>query len=142
MQDIGLGAGLAAMAFWGFIAAAAVAGIWDGVRKREAQHETLRRFVESGQPIDEKVMNKLLMLNKDGRSRFDRDFKLAALWIMPVSAGLAVFGLILGTKLPHAQTPLLGVAALLACLGIGFWLASNVASRWYKSDDDSTNGQI
>jgi hypothetical protein len=33
MDHIGLGAGLAALAFWGFIAAVSVAGIWDGVRK-------------------------------------------------------------------------------------------------------------
>ncbi len=36
----GLGAGLSALAFWGFIAAVVVAGIWYSVRERQAQYET------------------------------------------------------------------------------------------------------
>ena len=48
MQSFSLGAGLAALAFWGFIASVVVAGIWYDIRKRDAQHETVRRIVESG----------------------------------------------------------------------------------------------
>ena len=103
MDHIGLGAGLAALAFWGFIAAVSVAGIWDGVRKREAQHETLRRLAESGQPIDKEVMDKLLMLNSGRYKRYDVDFKVTALWILPVSVGLAVMALVLGTHVPDAK---------------------------------------
>ena len=44
----GLGAGLAAPAFWGFIAAVVGGGIWYAVREKEAQHETLRRMIDSG----------------------------------------------------------------------------------------------
>ena len=58
MQDFGLGAGLAALAFWGFISSVVVAGIWYAVREREAQHETVRRLVESGQSIDSELMDK------------------------------------------------------------------------------------
>ena len=50
MEGISVSEGLAALGFWTFIAAIIVAGIWDGIRKREAQHETLRRMIESGQP--------------------------------------------------------------------------------------------
>ena len=48
----GFGAGLAALAFWGFIAAIVVAGIWDGAKKREAQHETLRRMLIAGGTLE------------------------------------------------------------------------------------------
>jgi drug/metabolite transporter (DMT)-like permease len=125
MQSIGIGAGLAAMAFWGFIATAVVAGVWDGIRKREARHETIRRLVESGQPIDKEMMEKLL------------------LWILPVAVGVAVLGEILGYQVPQARLPILGAAALLACLGIGYFLASKVVKRWYHEDDadlDQLNG--
>ena len=44
MEGISVSEGLAALGFWTFIAAIIVAGIWDGIRKREAQHETLRRY--------------------------------------------------------------------------------------------------
>lgn len=139
--DLGLGAGLAAIAFWLFLALVSVAAIWDGVRKREARHETLRRLAESGQPIDEKVMEKMLMLKAGGSKRYDRDFKLTALWILPVAVGMAFFGFIMGSYHPEAFGPLLGVSALLACLGIGFLIASKVTASWYKEETDSVFDQ-
>ena len=142
MDHIGLGAGLAALAFWGFVAAVSVAGIWDGVRKREAQHETLRRLAESGQPIDKEVMDKLLMLNSGRYKRYDVDFKVTALWILPVAVGLAVMALVLGMHVPDAKMPILGASALLACLGLGFLLASSIAKRWNTGDDDSDRDQL
>jgi hypothetical protein len=134
MVEIGLGAGLAALAFWVFIAAVSVASIWDGIRKREAKHETVRRVIESGQPIDQELMDKLLLQNI-GRERSDRDFKIAGMWILPVSVGMAVFGLIMGSSYPQSQAPLLGVSALLACLGIGFLVAAKIVDRWYVDKD-------
>ncbi len=128
-----LGAGLVALAFWGFIAAVAVAGIWDGIRKRDAQHETVRHLLESGQQTGQATLEKLLSLSGGGNKHPDRDFKITALWILPVAPGLALLGLILGAE---AQAPLLGVAVLVACLGIGFLLAGKIAERWIPSDTD------
>ena len=83
MQDIGLGAGLATLAFWGFIATAVVAGMWDSIRKREAKHETVRRLVESGQKIDTDLMDKLVTLTDGKSERPDRVFFITGLWILP-----------------------------------------------------------
>lgn len=74
MEDLGLGAGLAALAFWGFIAVAVLAAVWDGIRKRDAQHETMRRLIESGQPIDQKMMKKLSLVSDSGEARHDQAF--------------------------------------------------------------------
>ena len=52
MESIGVGAGLGAIGFWVFVAIVVVAGIWNGICKREAQHETLRRMVDSGRAIE------------------------------------------------------------------------------------------
>ena len=49
--------GLAAFGFWMFIGAATVAGIWDGVRKLYAEHETLRRLSESGKKTDQAMVD-------------------------------------------------------------------------------------
>ncbi len=144
--DLGLGAGLAALAFWGFLAAVVVAGIvagiWDSIRKREAQHETIRRLIESGQPIDSELVDKILSLGDGGNKRLDRDFRITALWVLPVAPGLAIFGLILGYSEPDAVAPLLGVSALVACLGIGFLVAAKIAERWYAADTDSAPKQL
>ena len=134
MQGFSLGAGLAALAFWGFLAAVVVAGIWYDVRKREAQQETVRRLLESGQPIDDSLMDKLFSLGGGKRDRLDRDFKLVALIMLPTAVGLALLGLVLGLQDIGAKLPLLGVAALVACIGLGFLWASRLAASWYKED--------
>ena len=72
--------GIASLGFWAFLAACVVGGIWDGVRKREEQHETLRRLVESGKPIDEALVDRVLGNDK----RPDRDLKVAGLIVMPL----------------------------------------------------------
>jgi hypothetical protein len=137
MQDLGLGAGLASLAFWGFIATAVVAGIWDGIRKREAKHETVRRLLESGQNIDSELMDKLITLTDGKSERPDRVFFITGLWILPVAAGLAVFGLVMGNFYPQTYAPLLGVSAMLAVLGLGFLVASKIVGRWYVDKDSS-----
>lgn len=135
MEFSGIGAGLAALAFWGFVAAVVVAGIWYDIRKREAQHETVRRLIESGQPIDQELMEKLSLVADGGDKRHDQDFRLTGLWLLPIAVGLAVFGLILGTQNSEALAPLLGVSAMLACMGIGFLIAAKIAGRWYVNSD-------
>lgn len=132
MEELGLGVGLAALAFWGFVAAVSVAGIWNGIRKRDAQHETIRRLVESGQPLDQQLMEKLSLTSDQPDSHPDQDFYITALWLLPVSVGLFFFALILGAAVPDAKAPLLGVSALTACLGIGWLIAAKIAARWYK----------
>lgn len=136
-------AGLVAVAFWTFLAAVIVAGtlanVWDGIRKRETQHETVRRLIESGQPIDQLAVDKLLSLSEAGNKRHDQDFKLAGLWLLPVAPGLAIFALFLPVQ---AQTALLGVAAMLLCMAAGFLLAGKIAGRWYEQEDDSGLDQL
>jgi RNA polymerase sigma-70 factor (ECF subfamily) len=68
----GLGAGLAAMSFWLFIAAVVVGGIWYAIREKEAQHETLRRMIDSGKDLDEETISRVFKEN----SRPDRDLKI------------------------------------------------------------------
>ena len=142
MQSFTLGAGLAALAFWGFIASVVVAGIWFDIRKREAQHETVRRIVESGKPIDEELMDKLLSLGSGKTDRLDRTFKITGLIMLPAAVGLAIFGMILGTQYPQTQLPLLGASALVGCIGVGFLVTANIARRWYVADNESSSNLI
>lgn len=136
-------AGLMAVAFWTFLAAVIVAGtlanVWDGIRKRETQHETVRRLIESGQTIDQVAVDKLLSISEAGSKRHDQDFKITGLWILPVAPGLAIFSFFLP---PEAQTPLLGVAAMLLCMAVGFLGAGKIAERWYQKADDSALEQL
>ena len=142
MQSFTLGAGLAALAFWGFIAAVVVSGVWFDIRKREAQHETVRRIIESGKPIDDELMDKLLSLGSDKSERLDRGFKITGFIMLPASVGLALFGLILGTQFPDAELPLLGAAALVGTIGLGFLVLAQIVKRWYLADKESSTSVI
>jgi hypothetical protein len=131
MQGFSLGAGLAAFAFWIFIASIVVAGIWYDIRKRDAQHETARWLIDSGQPVDKAVLDRLLATGTSS-DRLDRTFKVTAWIMLPIAIGLAMFGFILGVQVPEAKYPLLGAAVLTACIGIGFLVAAGFARRWYQ----------
>ncbi len=132
-----VGAGLAAIAFWGFIGMCVIGGIWDNIKKRETKHETLRRLVESGQPINDELLTQLDMLSKDGPERFDRGLIITALWVLPVSVGLAAFAYVLGFVNDQAQVALFGVSALLAVMGIGCIIGGKAIAHWYEDENKS-----
>ncbi len=140
MENIGLGAGLGALAFWLFVAAAVVSGVWDSIRKRETEHETLRRAIESGKELDEEMINRLMAMGS-GSNRPDRDFKITALWILPISPGLVVLAYALRQISEDAFFPIVGAAGLLLCLAAGFWVAGMIASRWHQEDEQPISGQ-
>jgi hypothetical protein len=140
MELSGIGAGLAAFAFWGFLAAVVVAGIWYDVKKRQTQQETVLRLMESGRSLEPELLDRIVSLFDAQEKRPDREFKVAALWILPVAPGLFLLGLILGAAVPEARAPLLGASALVACLGVGFWFASRVAASWYGNREDGLGG--
>ena len=84
----GLGAGLVALAFWGFIASVVVAGIWYGIRERQAQHETLRHMIDSGKPVDKALMDKVL----GGDRQVHRDLRIGGLIVLCAAPGMALLG--------------------------------------------------
>ena len=73
-----IGTGLGALAFWGFLGAVVVAGIWYDLRRRQAQQETLREIVRSGGALDPAVIDKLLAHRDDNGEETARDLKIAA----------------------------------------------------------------
>lgn len=127
--------GLAAFGFWMFIAAAAVAGIWDGVRKREAEHETLRRMIESGKEPDAALVDKLLGHKKEP----ERDLKVGGIITFSVAPGLALLGWFISLKQPAALLPLIGVACLVGCIGVGLLVASAFLKRSRREDLTDSN---
>ena len=127
--------GLAALGFWLFVAAAAVGGIWDGVRKREAQHETLRRIIESGKTPDQQLMDKLLGTNKNP----ERDLKVAGLIVSFVAPGLAIMGWLIGRQDAEAFLPIVGAACLVGFVGIGLLVAANYMERSGRKDSSGSD---
>jgi hypothetical protein len=134
--------GLAALGFWLFVGAAVVSGVWEDIRKREAEHETLRRLVESGRPIDRATMDKLLGTGR----QTDRELRVAALILRYISPGLLVMGIMLSFIAREALFPLLGAAAITGLLSIGLMTAANYVQRealldQYRNEDEDGAGQ-
>lgn len=121
----GLGAGLGQLAFWGFIASVVVGGIWYSAREKEAQHETLRRMIESGKPIDQELMDKVLGGTKDTA----RDLRIGGMITLAVAPGLAVMGWFISMIEETALYPLLGIAILVGFVGIGLLVAAKSTER-------------
>ncbi|MEM7096659.1 MAG: hypothetical protein AAF541_00255 [Pseudomonadota bacterium] len=132
MEGLGTGAGLAALGFWTFVGTAVVAGVWDSIRKRDAQHETLRRMIESGQPIDHELANKLLSLSA-ADDDLPEQLRVAAYIMWAISPGLIILGAVLSLLATEIFTILLGVAALVATLGGGFFVASRSIEKYQNN---------
>jgi ABC-type antimicrobial peptide transport system permease subunit len=133
MENLGTGAGLGALGFWLFIASVIAVGVWYDIRRREAQHETLRRIIESGQPIDETLVDKILSLTS-GNRELARDLWVSGLIMLCIAPGLVILGWALSVAVkPTLLIILLGVAALVAFIAAGLLIASRVARRWQDS---------
>lgn len=126
-------AGLAALGFWLFLAAVVVAGIWFDARKREAQQETLRRVVESGQQLDVAVIDRLLAAS-GGSNRPDRDLKVAGVITMFIAPGLLVLGWFLERYNDKMLNVMTGVGSLVLLVGVGLYVAGKMAERWQRQD--------
>jgi len=129
----GLAAGLSALAFWGFIAAVVVGGIWYSVRERQAQYATLRHIIDSGKPVDERLVDRIL----GGNRRPDQGLKIAGLIVIFAAPGLAVLGWLIGQVARQWLLPLLGVAGLAGFVGIGLLVAARVIERARREEDSA-----
>lgn len=123
MGGMTIGDGLAAIAFWGFVGAVVLAGIWYSASGRQAQHETLRRMIDSGQPADRELAERLLSHSADDGRHHERWMRAAGVIVLCAAPGLAVMGLLIRQIAAWAFYPLVGAAVLTACIGVGLLLA-------------------
>lgn len=128
MPTMSVGAGLAVLGFWLFIALVAVAGVWAENRKREARHQTLRRMIEHDKHLDKALMDKLLALS-GGDGHLDRDLTVGGVVVLFAALGLAILGLFIGEAHGEWRLPILGIGAFVGCVGIGLLAASRLVRR-------------
>ena len=128
------GTGLAALGFWIFIGMTVFAGAWGSVKKRDGNHETLRRIVESGQSIDRELANALLDLTSERRNTA-RDLNVGGVIMLPTALGLAIMGWVMSWLLAEELLFIaFGVAPLVALIGLGLLAAAHLVRR--EEDDD------
>lgn len=134
-----IGTGLGALAFWGFLGAVVVAGIWYDLRRRQAQQETLREIVRSGGALDPAVIDKLLAHRDDNGEETARDLKIAAVITLSVAPGLLLLGLVLAAVADPIMLPILaGVAGLVGFIAAGLFAAARIAAGRNRAARDMT----
>ena len=97
------------------------------------------RVVESGQPIDELLTDKLLSITGGAPSKnLDRDLKVSGLIVLSIAPGLVLMGWFMSLTLAEELLYImLGVSALLVCLAFGLFGAAHVVHRWFSDEDSS-----
>ena len=123
--------GLGALGFWFFIASVVVGSMWFDARKRESEQETLRRILESDSKIDPEAIEKLLSVSQSDE-RTDRSLKISGLITLFVAPGLLILGWFMSALADEMWSLMLGVAGLVAFVGVGLLVASKIAEGWYK----------
>jgi hypothetical protein len=131
---------LGAAAFWIAVAAVLIGGQFHQSRKEALRHATLLRLIELKGPLDEEQMKLLFppppppaphWRAPPGRGDHDGRvaLKIVGTIALAIAAGLAIFFTIvlqLGTFEQQEMVVLgFGWAGLLACLGVGFFVAVN-----------------
>jgi len=119
-----MGVGIAGAAFWVFVAAVAIAGIWREVVFRRESETTLRLAIEKGQTLDPAVVEKLL---KPRSKRGPEGLLVAGGLNVAAGIGLPVLGYLLeASGNGRAFYPLLGVGILTFLIGVAFILLSGL----------------
>ena len=112
---------IASIGFWIFIGMVVVGGIWDSIRKRDAEHETMRRIIESGRDLDPDLIETLM-----GTKKLHQGLKVGGWIVLACAPGMAILALFISWQASGFLLPLLGVAGLLVCIGGGLLYAGKM----------------
>ncbi len=127
-MDQHFGPFLVGIVFWIFVTVAAVTGIIADYKKRKAALAPLHAAIERGQQLDAALVERLMAPEKDSGPN---PLSLRVGGIITVAAGVGVgtLGAFLSSEAPRALLPLLGVGALIACIGAGLIVAARAVEQ-------------
>lgn len=122
-------------AFWIFIAAVAVAGTWEKIRKNAEKHATLRTIIEKTGTVDEAKIKELFSQPANDWLKSTpgdgyRALRVGGTIIMGIGAALAIFFLVMGqfsVISSHASTIGASIAAAVVFVGMAFFFSSRYA---------------
>jgi hypothetical protein len=139
MHSIPLGTAIAAAAALLAVAAVCIALILSSQKKYQARLDLLRYAVERGMTLDVELVGRLAQAEvamPDSRPRRPgRGSRIAGILTIAYGAGFAIFACFIGRTSRDALVPMLGVAALFICMGVGLLIVAWVLSGEEKSAD-------
>lgn len=117
------------IAFWLFMAVAAVAGIVSDYKKRQLELEPLRAAIERGQQLDPAIIERLMQREQREQELNPLYLQIAGIIAVAAGIGLGPLGWFVSRALPGAIYPILGAAVLVLCVGVGLVVAARVIDR-------------
>jgi hypothetical protein len=112
-----------AIAFWAFVAIAAVAGIVADYKKREAALAPLRLAIERGQQLDPALVERLM--TPERHAGIDPLYlRIGGIITFAAGVGVIILSFILAQVAPPALYPVLGGGVVLVCIAVGLLLAA------------------
>jgi len=112
-----------AIAFWAFVAIAAVAGIVADYKKRELALAPLRLAIERGQQLDPALVERLM--TPDRAAGIDPLYlRIGGIITLAAGVGVCILSFFLAQIAPVALYPVLGAGVVLACIAVGLLLSA------------------
>ncbi len=118
-----------AIAFWMFVAVAAVAGIVGDYKKRKAALEPLRVAIERGQQLDPALVERL-MAPEQHQGMSPLPLKVGGIITAATGGGIMVLAFFLSQVAAEALYPVLGGGVLVVCVGAGLMVAARAVERY------------
>ena len=116
---------LIGVAFWIFVAAVSVAGIWWSISRNREMQKTIRLAIEKDVQLDAGLVEALAK----SRSGKPEDYYIGGITCFAVGIGLPIFGFFLKQGKPEAFLPLVGVGILVGLIGVGLVVGGRLLSR-------------
>jgi hypothetical protein len=130
MHPIPLGNAIAVAATVLAIAGVLIALITSNQRTKHAKLDFLRNAMERGVTLDPQMIDNVMRPNKSaaGKQPLPRGqgARVAGILVIAFGIGYVVFACLIALVAPTALLPMLGVACLFLCIGIGLLVVSKV----------------
>jgi hypothetical protein len=127
MQHVGFV--VVAVAFWSFLAVSAVAGIIADYKKRHLELAPLRAAIERGQQLDPAIVERLMAREQSKSEPQPVYFRIGGIVTVAAGIGIGLLSFLIHRFAPNGFYPVLGVAVVAICVGIGLLICARVIDQ-------------
>jgi hypothetical protein len=133
MHPIAIGNAIAVAATLLAIAGVLIAIIISNQKKNQAKLDFLRCAMERGVVLDSELIDKVMHPNRSAPGKRvlspGQGARVAGILVIAFGVGYAVFAFFIAIISPDARLPMMGVACMMGCIGIGLLVVSKVLRR-------------
>jgi hypothetical protein len=130
MHPIAIGNAIAVAATLLAIAGVLIAIIISNQKKNQAKLDFLRCAMERGVVLDSELIDKVMHPNRTAPGKWalppGQGARVAGILVIAFGVGYAVLASFIAIIAPDARLPMMGVACLMGCIGIGLLVVSKV----------------